>query len=63
MAKTTQTADADGPITTKTADAGGLITPQIRQWIGRSGEPQRLEVTRRDIVKYAIATQQRLEKY
>jgi hydroxyacyl-ACP dehydratase HTD2-like protein with hotdog domain len=52
MAKTTQMADTDG-----------LLTPEIRQWIGRSDEPQRLEVTRRDIVKYAIATQQRQEKY
>ena len=40
-----------------------LLTPEIRQWIGRSAQPQRLEVTRRDIVKYAIATQQRLKKY
>ena len=40
-----------------------LITPQIRQWVGRSDTPQRLEVTRRDIVKYAVATEQRLEKY
>lgn len=40
-----------------------LLTPEIRQWVGRSAAPQRLEVVRRDIVKYAIATQQRLEKY
>ena len=40
-----------------------LLTPEIRQWIGRSDTPQRLEVGRRDIVKYAIATQQRLKKY
>lgn len=40
-----------------------LITPEIRAWIGRSEPPQRIEVTRRDIVKYAIATEQRLEKY
>ena len=40
-----------------------LLTPEIRQWIGRSAQPQRLEITRRDIVKYAIATQQRLKKY
>ena len=40
-----------------------LLTPEIRQWIGRSDMPQRLEVARRDIVKYAIATQQRLKKY
>ena len=40
-----------------------LLTAEIRQWIGRSAQPQRLEITRRDIVKYAIATQQRLKKY
>lgn len=40
-----------------------LLTPEIQQWVGRSDPPQRLEVTRRDIVKYAIATQQRLKKY
>ncbi|MDP6580627.1 MAG: MaoC family dehydratase N-terminal domain-containing protein [Vicinamibacterales bacterium] len=45
------------------AETPGLLTPEIRQWVGRSDTPQRLEVTRRDIVKYAIATQQRLEKY
>ena len=40
-----------------------LITPEIRAWIGREEAPVRVEVTRRDIVKYAIATEQRLEKY
>lgn len=40
-----------------------LITPEIRAWIGRSEPIQRLEVTRRDIVKYALATDQRLDKY
>jgi len=49
--------------TTETHETTGLITPEIRQWVGRSDAPQRLEVTRRDIVKYAIATQQRLDKY
>jgi hydroxyacyl-ACP dehydratase HTD2-like protein with hotdog domain len=48
---------------TQMADTDGLLTPEIRRWIGRSDESQRLEVTRRDIVKYAIATQQRQEKY
>ena len=42
---------------------GDRITPEIRRWVGRSDPPRRLEVTRRDIVKYAIATEQRLEKY
>ncbi|HIE92364.1 MAG TPA: hypothetical protein EYQ83_05660 [Acidobacteria bacterium] len=49
--------------TSEARETAGLITPEIRQWIGRSDEPQRLEVTRRDIVKYSIATQQRLDKY
>ena len=44
-------------------DTHGLITPEIRRWIGRSDASQRLEVARRDIVKYAIATEQRLDKY
>jgi 3-methylfumaryl-CoA hydratase len=40
-----------------------LLTDEHRQWIGREGEPVTVEVSRRDIVKYAIATEQRLEKY
>ena len=40
-----------------------LISDDIRAWIGRSDPPQRVEVTRRDIIKYAIATGQRLDKY
>ncbi|MFP6781664.1 MAG: acyl dehydratase, partial [Gammaproteobacteria bacterium] len=40
-----------------------LITDEIRTWIGRSSEPIRFEVTRRDIMKYSLATQQRNEKY
>ena len=42
---------------------GDLITPEIRSWVGRSDPPQQIEVTRRDIMKYAIATEQRLKKY
>lgn len=42
---------------------GDLITPEILSWVGRTDPPRRLEVTRRDIMKYAIATEQRLEKY
>ena len=38
---------------------GDLITPEIRSWVGRSDPPQQIEVTRRDIMKYAIATEQR----
>ena len=40
-----------------------LITDDIRAWIGRSDPPQRIEVTRRDIIKYSMATEQQLEKY
>ena len=42
---------------------GDLLTPEIRSWIGRADPPLRLEVTRQDIVKYSIATEQRLDKY
>lgn len=40
-----------------------LITPEIKAWIGKSEPPYREEVTRRDIIKYAVATEQRLQKY
>lgn len=40
-----------------------LLTDEIRAWIGRTDPPQRLEITRRDIIKYAVATEQVLPKY
>jgi len=40
-----------------------LITPEIRGCIGRSAPPVTVQVTRRDIRKYAAATGQRLSKY
>jgi 3-methylfumaryl-CoA hydratase len=40
-----------------------LITPEIRAWIGRSEALPLIEVSRRDIVKYAVATEQRNAKY
>ncbi len=40
-----------------------LITPEIRAWIGRSEAFAPIEVSRRDIMKYAVATEQRIEKY
>jgi hydroxyacyl-ACP dehydratase HTD2-like protein with hotdog domain len=40
-----------------------LLTDEIRSWIGRTAEPLRFEVARRDIVKYAIATEQTDERY
>ena len=41
----------------------GLLTDEHRAWIGHEEPPVEVEVSRRDIVKYAIATEQRLEKY
>lgn len=40
-----------------------LITDEMRQWIGRAAPPIAFEVTRRDIVKYAHATGQRLARF
>ena len=40
-----------------------LLNDDIRAWIGRSDAPQTIEVTRRDIIKYALATEQRLRRY
>ncbi|MEM7255464.1 MAG: MaoC family dehydratase N-terminal domain-containing protein [Pseudomonadota bacterium] len=40
-----------------------LLTPDMKAWIGRSEPPMTVEVTRREIVKYAIATEQHQEKY
>ena len=40
-----------------------LIDDNIRAWIGQSDPPQRIEIARRDIQKYASATGQRLSKY
>lgn len=40
-----------------------LLTDEHRAWIGRADPPIRVDVSRRDIVKYSIATEQVLEKY
>lgn len=40
-----------------------LLTNDIRAWIGRADAPQRVEITRRDIIKYAIATEQTEARY
>ena len=45
------------------AEPDGLVTDEVRQWIGRASEPVRFEVSRRDIIKYSIATEQRNPKY
>ncbi len=41
----------------------GLLTPELKAAIGRTFPPVKAEVTRRDILKYAVATEQRLPKY
>lgn len=40
-----------------------LITDEIRSWIGRSDTPVQVLLTRREIQKYAVATEQKLPKY
>lgn len=40
-----------------------LVSDEARAWIGRSAPPQTIEIHRSDIRKYAIATEQRAEKY
>ncbi len=42
---------------------GELISADAKAWIGRSADPIRIEISRRDIVKYSIATEQQQEKY
>ena len=40
-----------------------LLTPDIKSWIGHSEPPITVEVNRRDIIKYAIATEQVRQAY
>ena len=40
-----------------------LLTPEIKGWIGRSEAPVTVEVSRREIQKYAVATEQIREAY
>lgn len=40
-----------------------LLTDEHRRWIGREDPPVTVEVSRRDIVKYAVATEQLQQKY
>lgn len=40
-----------------------LLTDEHLSWIGTSDPPITVEISRRDIIKYATATEQRLEKY
>jgi 3-methylfumaryl-CoA hydratase len=41
----------------------GLLTDEHRRWIGREDAPVTVEVSRGDIIKYAVATEQLQEKY
>jgi 3-methylfumaryl-CoA hydratase len=40
-----------------------LVGDDIKTWIGRSDPPLQFEVSRRDIIKYALATEQRNPKF
>ena len=40
-----------------------LVNEEALAWIGNSDLPIEIEVTRRDIVKYAVATEQELDKF
>lgn len=40
-----------------------LVTAEMREWIGRSGPPVTVVVTRRAIQQYAAATGQRLQRF
>ena len=41
----------------------GLLTDEHRAWIGEQEPSLSVEVSRRDIMKYAVATEQRQKKY
>ncbi len=41
----------------------GLLTDEHRAWIGKSEPARTVEISRRDIIKYAIATDQKQRKY
>ena len=43
--------------------SNGLLTDEHRAWIGRAAAPVEVEVSRRDIVKYSIATEQQQTRY
>ena len=40
-----------------------LMTSEIKAWIGRRADPVTVEISRRDIVKYAVATEQTRQSY
>lgn len=41
----------------------GLLTDDHRAWIGKAEPAKSVEVSRRDIIKYCVATEQRQKKY
>lgn len=41
----------------------GLISEEARKMIGAADPPMHVEVSRRDIIKYSVSTEQTLEKY
>lgn len=41
----------------------GLILEEVRKMIGASEPPVHVEVSRRDIIKYSVSTEQILDKY
>lgn len=42
---------------------GNLLDEEALAWIGRADPPLSVEVSRRDIIKYSISTEQAQEKY
>jgi len=40
-----------------------LISSEARAWIGREAPEKRIDIHRSDIIKYSVATEQKLEKY
>ena len=34
-----------------------LVSEEAREWIGKSDDPIEVEVTRRDVIKYSVATE------
>lgn len=44
-------------------DMAGLLTAEMLDWVGKSDAPVMAEVTRREIIKYSISTEQKAQKY
>jgi 3-methylfumaryl-CoA hydratase len=40
-----------------------MLTDEHRAWIGRAEPPFEVDINRREIIKYAVATEQQQEKY